>query len=282
VRGRPLARPFTEDLFEVYGCFFRFRTNHTDARRSIVRLYQQFRCVSRDETAVEAVLEGDRIDGFRWLVGESAGTASDLAGALWSLEAELCQAIIRSQRRCMAVHASVFYAGSSAILLVGRSGAGKTTLSLALARRGLVVGTDDVVLVEPETLNVLPIPRCFHLDGQSVALLEVDGFRFPPSWKRFSFMVPSDLCAQAISPCCAQLLVFMSEPRAGQPHISLTSQAEMVARLLSETGQGPLEDLQIVRGLSRLAGGALCYSLLRGPLAQTADALADLALRQKQ
>jgi hypothetical protein len=277
----PLVSHLSEDLFDVHGFLFRFYTNQSDVRQLIARLYNGFPGVSGLEPLVKAVLEGDQIDGFRWLVGENAGIASDLPGALWSLEAALCQAIIQSQRRCMAVHASAIYAGDSALLLIGRSGAGKTTLSLALARRGLAVGTDDVALVEPETLNVFPVPRCFHLDGESVALLEADGFQFPPSWKRHSFMIPSDLGFQAIRPGRAQLLVFMSEPRGEHPQITPISQAEMVARLLSETGQGPIEDLAIVRGLCRLAGGASCYSIIPGPLAETADALIDLALRQK-
>ncbi|HXP88977.1 MAG TPA: hypothetical protein VN841_29925 [Bryobacteraceae bacterium] len=54
----------------------------------------------------------------------------------------------------------------------------------------------------------------------------------------------------------------------------------MVARLLSETGQGPLEDPEIVRGLCRLAGGVSCHSLIPGPLAETADALAGLVQQQ--
>jgi len=280
VSPRRLARPFTEDLFEVYGFVFRFRTNRPGARRSIISLYQRFRAIGGNETAVEAVLEDNRTGGFLWQVGETTGTASDLRGALWSLEALLCQAIIRSQRRSMAVHASVIYAGDSTILLAGRSGAGKTTLSLALARRGLIVAADDVALVEPETLNVFPIPRCFHLDDQSATLLEADGFRFPPSWKRFSFMVPSDLSVQAIRPSPPQLLVFMSGPRAGQPLLTSISQAEMAGRLLSETGQGPIEDLETVLALCRLASGVSCHSLIPGPLAETADALARLALQK--
>jgi hypothetical protein len=276
VSPRRVARHFTEDLFRVYGFSFRFRTNRVAAQRCILRLYQRVRSENGAETTVDAVLEGDGIGGFRWQLGETAGTNSDLRGALWNLEAALCQAIIRSQPRRMAVHGSAIYAGDSAMLLVGRSGAGKTTLTLALARRGLAVATDDVALVDPETLDVHPIPRCFHLDGQSVALLEADGFRFPPSWERLSFMVPSDLGVQAERPGRARLLVFISGPRAEQPLLTPISQAEMVARLLSETGQGPIEDPEIVRGLCGLASRASCYSLIPGPLALTADALTQL------
>ena len=276
-----LPGPSIEDLFRVYGFVFRFRTNHPDARRSFLELYERFLGTSADEAAVEAAIIVDSIGGFRWWLGETAGTTSNLPAALWSLEAALCQAIIEFHRGYMAVHACTIYASDLAILLVGRSGAGKTTLSLALARRGLTVATDDVALVEPETLNVLPIPRCFHLDSQSVALLEADGLQFPESWKRLSFMVPSELGVHATTPCRASVLVFMSGPRAEQPRIAAISQAEMVAHLLSETGQGPIEDLQIVRGLCRLAGGASCYSLIPGRLAPTADALVDLVLPQQ-
>ena len=277
-------KALTEDLFDVHGFFFRFCTNHDDARRSIAKLYQCFRSARRGETAVEVLLEANQIEDdrtaeFRWRVGESAGTASSLPEALWSLEATLCQAIIQSQRRCMAVHASAICAGESAALLVGRSGAGKTTLSLALARRGLAVATDDVALVEPQTLDVFPIPRCYHLDDQSVTLLEADGLQFPQSWKRFSFMVPSELGVRTIGPYRARLLIFISGPRAQRPLITPISQAEMAARLLSETGQGPLADPEIVRGLCGLTRGVSCHSLVPGPLSETADAIASLVLR---
>jgi hypothetical protein len=277
-----LARCFTEDLFRVYDFSFRLRTNHRVARRLIANLYRPFRVPTASETTIEAVVESDLNNGFLWRLGEQGAMASDLAAALWSLEASLCEAIIRSQRRCVAVHGATVCAGNFAAMLVGHSGAGKSTLSLALARRGFSVATDDVTLVDPATLNLLPIPRCFHLVAHSVALLESDGLRFPRAWKRFSFVVPSDLSAQTSQACRVRLLILITGPRAQHVYLAPISQAEMAARLLSETGQGPLADPETVGLLSRLAGSASSYMLTPGPLASTADAVADLILRQKR
>jgi len=54
------------------------------------------------------------------------------------------------------------------------------------------------------------------------------------------------------------------------------SQAEMTARLLSETGQGPLDDAETIAVMCRLAAAASCYALTPGPLDETADAVAAM------
>jgi len=276
VSPHPCAERCTEDLFRVYDFAFRFRTNDPDARHCLVGLYGQFPDSDPTEPAVAAVLEGDHAGGFHWMLAEKAGTASELSGALLSLEASLCEAIIRAQQRSISVHAATLRSGASAVLIAGRSGAGKSTLSMAMARRGFAVASDDVTLVQPDTVNVLPIPRCFHLDDRSVALLKADGLQFPPARAGSSFLAPSDFGATATQPCRAGVLVFLSGPREERPRLTPLPQAEMAARLLQETGMGPLSNRETVGVLSRLAAGASCYKLIPGPLASTADALAEL------
>lgn len=271
------AQRSTEDLFRVYEFAFRVRTNHSVARQCLVSLYRQFLDPDATAPAVPAVLEEDHAAGFRWMLAEKTGTASELSGALWNLEGSLCEAIIRSQKRSIAVHAGTLLSGTSAALIAGKSGAGKSTLSMALARRGFAVASDDVTLIEPDTLDVLPIPRCFHLDDQSVALLKTDGLELPAARAGSSFLTPSDFGVTAIPPCRARVLVFILGPRQERPRLTPISQAEMAARLLQETGQGPLSNSETVGVLSRLAAGASCYKLTPGPLAPTADALADLS-----
>jgi hypothetical protein len=245
-------------------------------------LYRQFLGSSATEPAVAALLEGDQVGGFRWMLAEKAGMASELSGALRSLETSVCEAIISSQQRFITVHGATVFSDLTAALIVGRSGAGKSTLSMALARRGFAVASDDVTLVDPDTLTVLPIPRCFHLDDQSMALLIADGLQFPTVATGSSFLVPSDFGVTAIPPCCARVLVFLSGPREGRPQLTAVPQAEMAARLLQETGQGPLGNRETVGVLSRLAAGASCYQLIPGPLAPTADALAALIQRENR
>jgi hypothetical protein len=263
------------DAFCVYGFCFRLRTNHRVARRLFSKLYTDFSESHPNGNFAEAVLE-QRDSGFCWAIEEKSNTEPDLSKALWALEAALCETIIRSQPRFIAVHAASVVAGKSAALLAGRSGAGKSTLSIALGRRGLAVASDDVTLVDPQTLQVFPIPRCFHLDSQSVGLLQADGLCFPQAWRRWSFMAPSDFGVHRTLQCLAKTVIFVFGPRTETPRIVQISQAEMTARLFSETGLGPLDNVETLQVLSRLAAGACCYTLTPGPLSETADLVAEL------
>lgn len=268
-----MAGPETPS-FRVYDFPFRVRTNVDEAQHLMTGLYRDFLAPALNGSMVEASLEGDT--EFSWRLGDKAASSSTLPGALWGLEAALCEAIIRSQRRSIAIHAATLRAGNSVALLAASSQTGKTTLSLALVRRGLMVAGDDVTLVDPETLNVLPIPRCFHLDDRGAALVEADGLQMPAAWKRSRFIVPNDFGKWPQAPSCLRWLIFMRGPRAGHPRITAVSQAEMTARLLSETGKGPLSDVETIAVIGGMAAGASCFALTPGPLAETADAVSDL------
>ncbi len=269
-RRTPCARSF-----RVYGFDFHLSTNLPEAERLFARLYRDFMAPSPAKSA-QALIEADARAGFRWRLDEKTGTSASLHAALWNLEAALCENIIRSQRRTIALHAATILVGNSSALLAGCSRAGKTTLSLALAGRRFGVPSDDVALIEPETLGILPIPRCFHLDNCGAALLEAQGIRLPDAWQQFRFIVPNDFDAPATTGLHAGTLIFIRGPRAGRPHLTPVSQAEMTARLLSETGQGPLADRETIDVICRLSAGAACFVLTPGPLGETADAVAEL------
>jgi hypothetical protein len=276
----PLQQPAADSFFCVHGFSFVLRTNDAHSSDSIVRLYRPF--VSQDLAAigVDAVFRNEN-GGFNWRLQGKSGIASDVPRALCDFESALCEAIIRSQRRLIAIHAATVYSADSAVLLLGPSGAGKSTLSVALSRRGFMLATDDVALIDPETLDVHPIPRCVHLDQRSVQLLEADGFKLPESWKRFSFVAPIDLNPhyKPLPRYKAGLLIYIAGPRAQHPHLKPVSQSEMAARLLSETGQGPLSDSEALNVLVKVSSSAACFSLAPGSLSETADALSDLILR---
>ena len=274
VASAPRKTPYARS-FGVHGFAFHLVSNLPDAERLLAGLYRDF-VEPNEEKSVEAVIEADASGGFRWELDEKTGTSASLHAALWNLEAALCEKIIRSQRRAISLHAAVIRAGDSAALLVGRSRAGKTTLSLALAGRRFGVACDDVALIEPETLGVLPIPRCFHVDDCGAALLAAEGIWLPDAWREFRFIVPGDFGAPSMVGARARKLIFMRGPRALRPHVAPISQAEMTARLLSETGQGPLADRDTIDVICRLSSGASCFALTPGPLGETADTVAAL------
>jgi hypothetical protein len=191
-----------------------------------------FQALKYQEPLTEAAIQIENDGRFSWRLGKKACTTSTLAGALWNLEAGLCENIIRSQRRRIAIHAATIQVEYSAAMLSGCSQSGKTTLSLALARRGFPVWGDDVALVDPETLEILPIPRCFHIDDSGVALLEADGLVLPGGWS-YRFIVPSDFAALGPPPAHARCLIFMRGSRGEHATIAPLSQAEMT-RVLAD------------------------------------------------
>jgi hypothetical protein len=76
----------------------------------------------------------------------------------------------------VAFHAAVLARGDAVVLLAGESGAGKTTLTLGLMRRGWEPLADDIALVDRETLAISAFPRCFHVEGPTTQFIE-DGLR---------------------------------------------------------------------------------------------------------
>jgi hypothetical protein len=57
------------------------------------------------------------------------------------------------------LHAGVVARDGSAILLPGGSGSGKSTLTAGLAGAGFLLGSDEVAVLDPLTLDVLPFVR---------------------------------------------------------------------------------------------------------------------------
>lgn len=71
-----------------------------------------------------------------------------------------CMAAIAYQRRLMPFHASVVERDGGAWLFAGKSGAGKSTLAAALQEKGYAVWSDDLCLLDVNTLHVAPgVPR---------------------------------------------------------------------------------------------------------------------------
>jgi hypothetical protein len=66
--------------------------------------------------------------------------------------------------------------GNRAVLIVGESGVGKTTLCLALSRLGAAIYGDEMVLVHRRTRAVTAIPRALTIHVGSFALFDDDAF----------------------------------------------------------------------------------------------------------
>lgn len=69
------------------------------------------------------------------------------------------------------IHAGAVVKGGKVILLPANHGAGKTTLTLSLTRNHYRCLSDDIVLIDPKSLMVIPFPRSFLIKEDSIKKL---------------------------------------------------------------------------------------------------------------
>ena len=112
--------------------------------------------------------------GFRLADRAAAGivVADETSAVLGLLDRVVAVVLDRLGRRgVLGLHAGVVEIAGRAVILAGRSGRGKTTLTLALVRRGAGWLTDEVALIGPDDRTVLPYPRAMHVSPGTRLLL---------------------------------------------------------------------------------------------------------------
>ena len=73
----------------------------------------------------------------------------------WSIISDLVKGIYAYRTQTYCLHAALLENNGKGVLLVGESGAGKTTSALALARAGFTLMSDDMVFAEVDSQNTV-------------------------------------------------------------------------------------------------------------------------------
>ena len=74
-------------------------------------------------------------------------------------------------REFFQIHAGAVVKGRKVILLPAGHGSGKTTLTLSLTRNHYRCLSDDIVLIDPKSLMVIPFPRSFLIKEDAIKKL---------------------------------------------------------------------------------------------------------------
>lgn len=177
------------------------------------------------------------------------------------------------------LHACGLRRGETGALLVGPSGAGKTTTALSLIRYGWAYVSDDVVLLRAALggAEALAFRKGFSCTPKTLAAfgnLRGDDEFGDPAGKRV--VNPDEAYGGGFIPCCTpRLLLF---PSLGAAHTELRPLPSALALVrLSQQSAGIMTDRAVSRAqlelLKRLVGQARCFELSLGE-----DALHDPAL----
>lgn len=165
---------------------------------------------------------------------------ADLSALFQEAEWALTVSAMAALDRFYQVHAGAVVRGGQAWLLVGPPDSGKTSLVLALARRGAAVLTDEVGLVEPARLRVAPFRRDLIVCPGTWSLFPelADLVRLPPyktaaeGW----YLSPRLVGGQDLTgPADLVRLLFPQRLPEGGTTLQPLGQAEVARRLLEQS-----------------------------------------------
>jgi len=183
-------------------------------------------------------------------------------------------------------HAGVVEVNGRAVLLSGRSGRGKSTLTLGLLRRGAGWLTDELALIAADDVTILRYPRALHVSPATAALLPELSFlderpRYDLGGGSEWSVVPADLArAFGTGPAgparLAAILLLDGDPDPRRaPEITHVAPAVATMELLRGTPAAVDDFTGTMRRLSDIAVRVATARLRVGELERTAALVGD-------
>jgi hypothetical protein len=156
-----------------------------------------------------------------------------------SLKAYLTQKVLDRSAPNVVVHAACLVHDAKAVLMIGRPGAGKTTLTLALAHAGFGYAGDDIALLTPGG-SVQGVPFAAAVKSGSwdlVSRFVPDFGALPVHWradrKRVRYVVPPQVGAQTGRP--VGWFLFLRRKAGERPALADIEPAEAMTRLIAHS-----------------------------------------------
>ncbi len=160
--------------------------------------------------------QGRGLRSYRIYEADNLIFETDDTVQLWDgLEWAIMTRILQNTRHFIQLHASGVDVDGEALLLVGPSGSGKSSLALSLLLKGWECLSDEVILITPGENRALPLPRSFHVDSRTLGLfpelavkvneavcIDSSGkMRFDPAVIRSGWVARSSVSAWLVFPC---------------------------------------------------------------------------------
>lgn len=164
------------ERYLIHGVELRVETDLPAAAEAVAISYGAFAMgpvhpTATGHAAISALRAGGRVrlEDHRGQVSLVEGETAAVLGLLDRV-VKAVLALLHT-RGILGTHAGVVAIDGRAVLLSGRSGRGKSTLTLGLVRRGAGWLTDELALIAADDVTVLPYPRALHVSPATVDLL---------------------------------------------------------------------------------------------------------------
>lgn len=172
------------------------------------------------------------------------------------------------------IHSAVVAKGDTLVILPGKPGAGKSTLCAALVGEGWRLFSDELALVDTNTLQVHPVVRPISLKNKSIDVITERYPQFEAASRIQTsskgivshFPAPKESLALMSQPLAATHMVFPQFDSSAQCEISQVGQGEAMLSVIDDCfNYNPLGKKGF-ETLSHLMASIECYSLHYGDL----------------
>jgi hypothetical protein len=247
-----------------------------EASRAVRAVLRGFSCQDAVTPVARYALLRDDAGFYIESQGQRAVERLTLDQALTAIEWTLVSDALDRRPDCFHLHGAALLApsGMASVLILGESGAGKTTLALGLMTRGFLPFADDVIVVDPEMMSVRTFPRAFHVDEQTWQLLsalgaphdleadpDASGYFVPARWANSSAPV--------------RTILFPALRPEAEPAMTPMSMAATAAALLPFSATLSRSPSLALKTASSLTASAVGYELSVGNLDATISLVAS-------
>ncbi|TGQ30862.1 hypothetical protein [Mesorhizobium sp. M00.F.Ca.ET.216.01.1.1] len=211
-RDQPASIPATGPVYQMAGIRIAIAFPDVASRQAWDAIAGHLRHdVTAEPTGVaEAGFAIEPFEGGYRMLGQAGDQPdfADPAAVAVGLKEAVLHAVLERRPDWIALHAAMLSCGSSAVLLAGSSGHGKTTLAAVLNASGMPAIADDVALVSVRPAAISGLPFAFAAKPGSLAVLRT---WFPaldrlaefqrPDGRKVKYIEPVRVCEQASSVC---------------------------------------------------------------------------------
>jgi hypothetical protein len=171
-----------------------------------------------------------------------------------ALEGLLVGWAVRTRDGCLALHGAGATISDRTVVLVGSSGAGKSSTCLSLALRGARYLGDEVVFVREEDLALEPFPKAITLKRGSFHLAPESGSHADPGRGPIRYFLPPQAARMGDNAAAPTAIVFPRfDADCAQTRTGWMSPEETAFRLVEQTFGGTARRPGTFSTLARLA-----------------------------
>jgi hypothetical protein len=196
-----------------------------------------------------------------------------------TLKAYITDRVVTASPPNVVVHAACLQQGGKKLLISGRPGAGKTTLSLRLGQAGFKYGGDDIVLIAPDgTATGVPFapaikPGAWRIVSEFRPDLKEAIIHRRPDGKRVRYVRPEQIDRSYET---VGWILFIQRGRGPAKFIQL-DRIEVMRRLMEGAySPGEKMTLAMCNALKEAINGADCFELSYSESAEARDAIIRL------